>query len=372
MRQALLVVVVLAMIAMPAIAADNTIKGKLDIQFNSRVQADESGTPPVGVKDVYTFDLTVLDTLGFQGTIQALPTILTARLGSEKQKASLVYNLNMIVANPANLSQKKTVGKLVGEVQVDKQGIYHFDEGTVRIAVDAAGNARVRLRPTDMAATLTVSTPGAAASSFVGALPMRSGGLHVDQRESALVVTSATSFAHATIGLLSAQGLLDVRSVNLTSAGAYSRATMSYDKWPSGPLWAMVSTETELDTGNTIGWPLLDEQQRSEIHNSLVVPNALVLDGWQQVSTRLRAQRRRALIVSSTALLCAATLLGWVIIRANQRHKRQIGNIMGQLLTSEDAKNVTERTPYALIAVLVITAALMALGWWVALGVFSG
>ncbi len=137
-----LVLVVALMIALPAVAAENTIKGKLDIQFNSRTQTDDAGTPTVGVKDVYTLDLTVLDTLGFQGTIQALPTILTARLGSEKQKAALNYNLNLVVANPANLTQKKTVGKLVGEVQVDKQGVYDFDHGTLRIAVDPAGAAR--------------------------------------------------------------------------------------------------------------------------------------------------------------------------------------------------------------------------------------
>lgn len=141
MRKVLMVGVVL-MVALPAMAADNTIKGKLDIQFNSRVQTDDAGNPTVGVKDVYTFDVMVTDTLGFQGTIQALPTILTARLGSEKQKASLTYNLNLLVANPADLTQKRTVGKMVGEVQIDKQGVYDFDKGTLRIAVDAAGRAR--------------------------------------------------------------------------------------------------------------------------------------------------------------------------------------------------------------------------------------
>ena len=33
---------------LPAIAADNTIKGKLDIQFNSRVQVDSAGNPTAG------------------------------------------------------------------------------------------------------------------------------------------------------------------------------------------------------------------------------------------------------------------------------------------------------------------------------------
>lgn len=142
MKKALMIGVVAALaLALPALAADNTIKGKLDIQFNSRVQVDNAGNPTLGVKDVYTFDVTAVDTLGFQGTIQALPTVLSSRLGSERQKAALNYNLSLLVANPANLSQKKAVGKLVGEVQIDKQGVYHFDQGTLRIAVDAMGKA---------------------------------------------------------------------------------------------------------------------------------------------------------------------------------------------------------------------------------------
>jgi hypothetical protein len=143
MKKVLVAVVVAALATSSSVrAADNTIKGKLDIQFNSRTQVDSAGNPTAGVKDVYTFDVMVVDTLGFQGTIQALPTILSSRLGSEKQRAALNYNLSLLVANPANLTQKKSVGKLVGEVQIDKQGVYQFDEGTLRIAVDAAGRAQ--------------------------------------------------------------------------------------------------------------------------------------------------------------------------------------------------------------------------------------
>jgi hypothetical protein len=142
MKRLLMMVVIAALaIALPAVGADNTIKGKLDIQFNSRVQVDSAGNPTLGVKDVYTFDVMVVDTLGFQGTIQVLPTVLSSRMGSERQRAALDYSLNLLVANPANLSQKKAVGKLVGEVQIDKQGVYHFDQGTLRIAVDAMGKA---------------------------------------------------------------------------------------------------------------------------------------------------------------------------------------------------------------------------------------
>lgn len=149
-KRSVLVTAVLALIiALPLSAAVqpkpanpvNTVKGKLDIQFNSRIQLDDSGKPKAGVKDVYTFDLQVVDTAIFQGTIEHLPTILSDTLGMEKQAGVLNYNLNLLVANPANLSQKRAVGKLVGGVQIDKNGVYNYDKGTLRIAVDAAGTA---------------------------------------------------------------------------------------------------------------------------------------------------------------------------------------------------------------------------------------
>lgn len=154
-KRNVLIIAIVALVAIPLIAAEkpqpavaavqptpvNTVKGKLDIQFNSRTQLDDSGKPKAGVKDVYTFDLQVVDTAIFQGTIEHLPTILSDTLGTEKQAGVLNYNLSLLVANPANLTQKRAVGKLVGGVQIDKKGVYNYDKGTLRIAVDAAGTA---------------------------------------------------------------------------------------------------------------------------------------------------------------------------------------------------------------------------------------
>ena len=41
------------------------------IQFNSRVQTDSAGNPTAGVKDVYTFDVTAVDTLDYSRWISA-------------------------------------------------------------------------------------------------------------------------------------------------------------------------------------------------------------------------------------------------------------------------------------------------------------
>jgi hypothetical protein len=127
--------------ATPATSTANTVKGTMKIAFDSRVQLDESGKPKAGVKDVYTLDLQAVDTAIFQGTIEYLPTILSSVLGRETQQGLLTYNLNLLVANPANLTQRRAVGKLTGGVQIDSKGVYLYDKGTLRIAVDAAGTA---------------------------------------------------------------------------------------------------------------------------------------------------------------------------------------------------------------------------------------
>lgn len=133
--------VCLLVAASAAFGQSNTIKGKLDIQFNSRVQQDDNGNPTLGVKDVYTFDLGVTDTLLFQGSVEHLPTILGGGMGSEKQAGTLMYNLNLVMRNPAYPEQKKAVGKFVGGVPIDKKGVYQYGNGTMRMAVDVSGKA---------------------------------------------------------------------------------------------------------------------------------------------------------------------------------------------------------------------------------------
>ena len=157
------------------------------------------------------------------------------------------------------------------------------------------------------------------------------------------------------------------RTVKLVTDGNRASATVTYSEWPAPPLWALVSSETELDSGNTLGWPLLDESTRMDAHASRVVPNLLVLDGWNAVSKRLLHQRHRALYTSSSALFGVATLIAWVMIRSNRRHQQQVSE-MGRALEPTERRSLADRAPYALIAVLVTTAAIVGLACWAALG----
>jgi hypothetical protein len=142
MKKSLLIVAVL-MLAMSSISFGQspTIRGTMDIKYDTRVQLDDSGKPQTGVVDTYKIDLSAADTTVFRGTIRHTPGIFGDYTGMMKQQSVLLYAIDLIVRNPADLSQEKVVGRMVGGVPIDGKGIYQYGQGTLRVAVDAAGKA---------------------------------------------------------------------------------------------------------------------------------------------------------------------------------------------------------------------------------------
>jgi len=116
-----------------------TIKGNMDIVFASRTATDDKGQPAADVWDTYTMNMTIDKTLMFGGQIKYKPTLFSSMIGREKQSAELDYGIDLTIANPSNLTQKARIGRLVGKVPIDKKGVYHYDKGTLRLAVDATG-----------------------------------------------------------------------------------------------------------------------------------------------------------------------------------------------------------------------------------------
>lgn len=138
MKKSTMIALALALLAGSAWAQ---ITGTTDIQFATRTQTDADGNPAPGVQDVYKMDILVANAFGFSGSILGRPTILSSLMGSEKQSGLLTYSLQLRVLNPANPSQSKTVGILTGGAPIDKNGVYQFGSGNLRVAVDAAGKA---------------------------------------------------------------------------------------------------------------------------------------------------------------------------------------------------------------------------------------
>ncbi|MEK7483414.1 MAG: hypothetical protein AABZ60_03675 [Planctomycetota bacterium] len=118
-----------------------TIKGTLDITYNTRSDLDEAGNPKEGVRDMYFYDLVVFDTLLFQGGICNQPTLFSSVLGREIQSAFLHGDMVVSARNPSNVSEVKVIGKITGSAPINKKGVYSFSDGNLRMAIDAAGQA---------------------------------------------------------------------------------------------------------------------------------------------------------------------------------------------------------------------------------------
>jgi len=152
------VVVGALLLAAPAGAQDDllnedVITGSMTIDFKTRTSKDTSGefvegSPALNVQDSYALDLTVVKTVQFTGKIVRQPNIYTKVMRKLKQGAALGFDITLAVLNPKNLSEKKVVGKWVGNVPINTEtGAYDLaggkaEERPLRIAVDTVGAAK--------------------------------------------------------------------------------------------------------------------------------------------------------------------------------------------------------------------------------------
>lgn len=132
---------------------DGVITGTMNIDFETRVKMDSSGdlkegSPAIGAKDKYNFQLIVAKTTEFAGEVWRQPNLYTKALARKKQEAQLFYKVDLAVLNPKDLKQKRTVGRWVGTVPVDaSSGAYDLaggskSESQMRIAIDTVGKAQ--------------------------------------------------------------------------------------------------------------------------------------------------------------------------------------------------------------------------------------
>ncbi len=113
------------------------VTGTETIQYRTRATTDLKP----GVTDVYTINVNVANSAVFHGTIEQLPYI--SNTITSDQPGKVTYDVDLDVVNPRNIAQTRNVGKIVGYVPVDKQNVYHYDDGAgVKVVVFPIGAAK--------------------------------------------------------------------------------------------------------------------------------------------------------------------------------------------------------------------------------------
>lgn len=120
-------------------AAPLTIKGDIQIKFQTRVEVNGEKPKP-GVVDTYAMSINVANSALFRGGITFRPFISNAI--SSNQTGLISYDIECDVLNPANPAQTRNIGKLFGTAPVDKQNVYRFADGNVKVSVFGVGAAK--------------------------------------------------------------------------------------------------------------------------------------------------------------------------------------------------------------------------------------
>jgi hypothetical protein len=135
--------VLILMAAMACLADTNKptfVRGSMEIRYSSRTDQVD-GKPKPGATDKYTLNVNISDSAVFRGSITYTP-LIAGLLDRITQPASLSYNVDCDVVNPANPSQTKNVGRLYGLVPIEASGVYKYTAGSLKVSVYPIGRAQ--------------------------------------------------------------------------------------------------------------------------------------------------------------------------------------------------------------------------------------
>jgi hypothetical protein len=229
-------------------------------------------------------------------------------------------------AEPLLIEVRSAAGPEAGaRVEVEADGA----TTTTAVPTDSRGHTSVLLTPRDHVVTATVKATGSsgATGTWNGLVPVVVGALRASVEDRELRVESAVERDVAYFALITETERLAGGRVALSpNLRGGSVGTVPLPALPDGPLWAVVSSEPELQTLSTVGWPLrvptgpLD----AGAARARAVPDHLLLDGTHLGFAMDSARRSRARWLAIGFTLAALFLGGTLLVREGRRAAREL------------------------------------------------
>jgi hypothetical protein len=187
------------------------------------------------------------------------------------------------------------------------------DLGRAQAITDGAGIATFPVTPREHAVSVAVSAgEGDDRAVLETALAVVPGALHAELDGDDLVVRAPVPHDRAYVALVDGEARLRGATVRLEPDGrGGARGAWHTGALAAGPLWAVVSSEPDLESPSVVGWPLRAEG--SAPPTTFDVPDALVLDtvpdAFRDETERVRTARVVAAAFAVVALALSAVLL---------------------------------------------------------------
>ncbi len=229
------------------------------------------------------------------------------------------------------------------------------------------GRAVVRLAPREfnVALRIAATAPDGTHGEWYSTLPVVAGAMHARLHDSRLRVRSPIQRDRAYFALMTPTGRIAGRPLDLAAdsrGGAI--ADVALPPLPPGPLWAVVSSEPDLSSGSTVGWPLGVKLAGGDPPHDRVVPDRLLLDGLIDAARRDAVRRKKARLLAGLFSAFAAALVGvLLVLRVKKAEADLAEHLAKHSESSEEAAEIPARgTAWVLlIAVLCLTLGFLVL-----------
>jgi hypothetical protein len=221
------------------------------------------------------------------------------------------------------------------------------------VTTDAAGLARLKVRPSEpqVRVALLASAAGASESTLSTRLEVVQGAIRATRRPEGLRLESSGAASSAFLGFFDERQRYTGLHVALAPApdGRLLAELPLPPGLPSSPLWVITSSQPDLASPSAVGWPLADGLEPDP--KTFDARELLLLDGAPQA--RLREERRARRIRFVTAAYGAVALLLTLIlfvrgVRDAERHIE--GHLRRSGLAPEVAGLAPARPGWGLLA----------------------
>jgi len=266
------------------------------------------------------------------------------------------------VRDPESPRGKRTL-RLLGD------GIAFLPAGRGRtVETDHHGIAAVPAVVSDIGSELEirVEDPSGNPTLWRGPIPARLGGIWATVKDGQARFVTTVPREQASFALVSERGIFEADTIALhRSSDGLWRGTAAIQSVCGPDAWIMTGPEVELAGTLSIGWPVVDSTLPPRVHEALVVPERLLLDGRPQARARaLRSERRFVWVVASCSVAAAALLLASLWLRVSRASRRLKRHMRALLPADADALSARQRGRLWVASIL-LAAGVLALGlWW--------
>ena len=226
------------------------------------------------------------------------------------------------------------------------------------VTTDAAGQARVRVQPTEHVASLALELEDGGARQEVSfSLPVVPGALDARREGTALRITSPVPRDVAYYAFVTEhERLLGGRAPLLPSPGGGATASVPFPALGLMPIYVVVSSERDLRSPAAVGWTL-DPGGSVEPQSTFDAVDALLVDGRPRAA--FREARRVARVRWVVAAFCAAALAVelMLLVAFTRRSDRSLDlHLEGAGLGAEDAARLAPKRASRVVVALIVVA----------------